>query len=63
MDFLLCRVLSERIGIGREGRRDKSVINTSDLLPRNGERKWKMDNEGKVRIRAGVRKQKGSSGR
>ena len=59
----MCRVLSERIGIGREGRRDKSVINTSHLLPRNGERKWKMDNEGKVRIRAGVRKQKGSSGR
>ena len=58
MDFLLCCVLSERIRTGREGRRDESVINMSDLLPRNGERKWKTDNEGKVKIRAGVKKQK-----
>ena len=28
------------------------------MLPRSGERKWKMDDEGKVKIRAGVRKQK-----
>ena len=58
MDFLLCCVLSERIGIGREGRGDKCVINMSDLLPRSGERKWKTDDEGKVKIRAGVRNQK-----
>lgn len=58
MDFLLCCVLSERIGTGREARGDESVINMSDLLPRNGERKWKTDNKGKVKIRAGVKKQK-----
>ena len=29
MDFLLCCVLLERIGIGREGRGDKCVINMS----------------------------------